>query len=240
MNRGLDGTPVYLVGDSNGIHFSDAVLGASSQLGSPVSFATASGCPFVISSTPPDSDEGCSAFVAGTVDWLTTQNPGIVVIASSDHYWADIASFVALGGTGLAGSREEQERFLERQLQVTVERLLTVGHRVVLAQTIPRFSERYAWSPNSCSIWVVAQGDCAQQMPLDWANMEQSLSRSVIQRVGAATGASTIDFRSEFCGEGVCQTQSQAMLNYRDGRHLTVAASKALVPQFTDVLSRLQ
>jgi peptidoglycan/LPS O-acetylase OafA/YrhL len=237
-NPQATGPPIYVVGDSNAIHFSDGVLGAAKELNRPVTFSTASGCPFVKPMEVPISEAGCAAFVDGTLQWLQTAKPGTVIIASSDHYWDAPESRAGLTNEGFFGVQGFRNEFLKPQLLAAVQELTEAGQQVLLVQTVPRFdTDPFSWIPKECNVWAVARGACVQQMPLDRANSLQQLARSAVNQVAVQTGSSVLDVQAALCPVGVCRTQQGNVINYRDGRHITVSASKSLTLAFADALS---
>lgn len=70
-NKGLAGSPVYLLGDSNADHFSEGVIDASSRLGRPAAVWRWTPCQDASSPVP------------------YLQPGSTVIIASTDHYYKD-------------------------------------------------------------------------------------------------------------------------------------------------------
>lgn len=241
-NENAMGAPIYLVGDSNAIHFSDGMVQASTQLARPLLVSTASGCPFVNMEMSREKvrrtwSQDCRAFVSGTLDWLKASKPGTVVISLSDQYWRD-SEYSVRDGQGNENSEPSLKNAAFREaLTRIVKEIQSYGDRVVLIQTVPRFVEPgYDWSPYSCSVWSVISDHCRAEAPRVLMEADQSLTRNAVNQVAAETGASVLDFYDFFCPAGECTTEYGHEIRYRDGGHISVLASLDLAPKLAEAL----
>jgi SGNH domain (fused to AT3 domains) len=85
------GVPIYLVGDSNAMHFSEAIRNAGLALHRPVTALGTYGCPLIDVFLWSKYDQAlmieCRENYIAMMDWLTTKSPGLVMIGSVDRYW---------------------------------------------------------------------------------------------------------------------------------------------------------
>ena len=222
--------PPNLVGDSNGDHFSDALFGAAKALGRPSNLATASSCQFTQASADATPNGGlaprtrCGDYVENTFAWLSDQDPGTVVIATSGGQYFDKS----------ADPREARDG-----LRRTILALEEMGHEVLIVEPIPfirRAGKDPYWTPASCPMFSIATGACSQKMPLREAEMEQGAGWNVIREVAEENGARTLDVSHSICPSDSCLTFRDGTWIYRDSVHLSVAGSELLVPNFVEAL----
>jgi peptidoglycan/LPS O-acetylase OafA/YrhL len=239
-NTEAPGAPIYLVGDSHADHLSEALVGATSTLGRPLTIATGNSCAFydvhMVSRERPRSR--CNAFVRGTTDWLVQQPPGTVVIGASSIYWRS-ANFAA-GADATTATRDlaAKAAFLEAGMTSTVEQLQAAGHEVVLVQDVPYFAPPYSSDPQQFSVRAIASGEeLAVRMPRDVADANQQAQREAVLRVAEQTGATVVDPHVFFCPGGACTTELDGTYLYRDDGHISVPASEALAETFADALA---
>jgi hypothetical protein len=79
------GPPVYLVGDSSASQYGEALIGATTAYGSPLTAYARAGCVYADVDLVFDGIKyapGCRDWVRSTTNWLTGQRQGIVVLAS--------------------------------------------------------------------------------------------------------------------------------------------------------------
>jgi hypothetical protein len=236
-NAAEPGPPIYMVGDSNAEHFSEAVIGAGATLHRPSVIATANGCPFVDMPMQPafvPRDE-CNTFVQGTLDSLKSRLRGLVVISMSDTYW-----FGSRVITDLNVDRtfeHHQADALGNDLRLIVSSLQQAGQRVMLVQSTPKWHEDYRYTPLTCSILTVLARRCAQQMPRAWAERAQYVLREALSSAARETGAALLDSWAQLCPETMCSTETDGLIRYRDYTHISVPQSKALTPVFASAIA---
>lgn len=239
-NADAKGAPVYLIGDSHADHLSEAVIGAAQSSGRPLTIATANACPFIDvhfrSSAAPKSK--CRQFVQKTLTWLKDQAPGDVVLSSSSVYWNSKVFSAGSTTDSMTNQREAKGAVLLAGLESTVRQLQETGHRVILAQDVPYFAEPYASDPHQFSAIELASGSNLKSvMPLAFADANQKAARAGIAAAAAATGAKVVEPRMYFCPQDQCTTQLGDLYLYRDDGHISIGASKQLVPLFRRALA---
>jgi peptidoglycan/LPS O-acetylase OafA/YrhL len=240
-NASAPGYPIYLVGDSNADHFSEAVVGAGEALDRPVTIATIDTCPFFdvyverMSREDPFF-EPCRTYYDETLSWLLDQPPGLVVISNSDEIYLDPDVEIGLTPDTLTSDPVQKAATRTEGLTATVEALQEAGHDMLLVQTVPHFVGDNAYQPDLCSAGSISAGTCAASMPRALAEETQRLPREALAEVGALTDSVVLDLWDVLCTEDTCSTRSDDMVRYRDSFHISVPESKSLVPLFQQVL----
>lgn len=241
FNGDAPGRPIYLVGDSNAAQFSDGLLLAATELDRPLVINTSSGCPFpsMPSSFRPDDQEACQLLNSATAEYLSTAEPGTVVIANADLY-TRIQS-IAFLGTGATDEAIKLEFYVEAE-SAAIRRLTESEHSVVLAEIIPNFNTeentvneaaRHCALPfqtilNSCEPYAEALTAISQRQAAGWEAQA---------RISDSTGAALFSVRSKLCPDGICSYGTIWNPTYRDRGHLSALASESLAPDWIAILS---
>jgi len=243
-NREETGRPIYLVGDSNADHFSEGVISAGRALHRPVIVSTTNACPFLDiyfvdgRQTRADNDK-CRAFVQSTLRFLESSASGTVIISGIDRYWYDATFSAGLDRASLTTDRAGKLLVLESGLSATVEGLRSAKQDVMLIQTIPLWLGEDGFSPTTCSTIALATRTCNRSMPVDRAELRQGEVRDVLKRVSDTQGSSLMDPWTSLCPEGLCATDGDGIMRYRNGSHISVGESEALGPLFTQVIASI-
>lgn len=257
-NTSAHGPHVYLVGDSTAAQYSEALIGASSDVGSPLTIRTADACFFVGTAVYVDGvrSSGCTRYLAATVAWLTHQEPGIIVLSSS---WdvAIVAPFATMdrGGdtTATATTSEQKYQVVVSSLTQVINRLHEAGHRVIIVLPSPHFAgdprksdtsaegREGLWRPSACPnvVALFNTQNCGATRPEAEVDADQSGVDQALTAVAEATASTTLELRARYCSEGVCRTNTGNRWMFRDGYHITVAESEALAPTFAELLRRV-
>ena len=237
-NASAPGAPLYLLGDSQAEHWSEAVIGAGEALDHPVIIKTGANCPLVRVTldrldSVADVNAACREYVRGTVEFLRTATPGLVILSSADSYWTNARVSVARGsGSGSTETGAKLEALTDG-LRETVETVQQAGHRVVLVQARPIFSRGTGADAAECSLVAIwSETGCQSQMAIEEALAKQGQVRRVVDQVAADTGSTVLDPWQVLCVEGICDTQHGALVRYRDGSHVSVRQSEAMAPEF--------
>lgn len=245
-NTSATGSPVYLLGDSHGDQLSDGVIAAAESAGRPVRSAIQHGCPYTgvavgIVGIDPGEYLSCAEAITASWRWLDAQATGTVVVAFSDHYWAD-PSFGILAADGTLDTDAAVSLLAQRDwLLGVVEAAETAGHDVVLIATLPVFDtdrgRPFTYRPRECSVVVVLADECSTSMPEQEARTRQAALRSVLDEIAARTGATVLDLWGSLCPDGACSTWHDGEYVYRDALHITAATSRTLAPAIARALS---
>ena len=233
--------PLYLVGDSHADHFSEALIGTAESLNSPLTISAIPSCPFadLYISDRQHSEIDCRSPYELTMSWIVNQPPGVVVVAQTDSYWDSISYEAGQLSTTLSSDPAVKDAAFRSGLKRTVEALQTAGHRVLLVQTIPHFSNQYRYDPGSCSLPELASGSCDVWMPLTYAQTQQASGRSALLDVARDSGALLLDPGPSLCPVGACSTDAGEFVTYRDNNHMSAAASEHLTEFFAAALRSL-
>lgn len=246
-NANAPGPRVYLVGDSNSEHLSEAVIGAGEALKSSVMIAGASACPLLdgyFRSVNQSAiwNDNCRAYSIGTLEYLKSVKPGIVVIASIDSYYAPASvGAYALGvdQNSIVSGYREKLGVLASVLARTVKTLESAGHKVVLVQTTPNWIGQDRWDPFRCSMLQILVSNCNYSMPVSRVLERQGEVRNILEQITANSGATLIDPWHVLCRSGRCSTVVDGLVAYRDASHISVAQSTRMAILFGEELRPL-
>jgi hypothetical protein len=241
-NKGATGTPVYLIGDSNADHFSEALISASRSRHEAFWTFSAANC-VPLARTAFKSSENvsfthCPAYVSRVLKWLSKAKPGIVVMSSYDMVWWDrnIKSKFA-NGSWHSGEKQKLGDF-GNSFAATVKRLRADGHTIVTVATVPQFrSPGTPWDPTACSFVRLISESCFQRrVAVAEIRKIQGPSWSALAHAARLSGSAYLDLTSKFCGYRWCSTTVGGTLAYRDDHHITVGESNKLAYEFEKVL----
>ena len=240
-NEQASGAPIYLLGDSNAGHFSEAVIEAGRRLDRPVVIRTTAGCPFLVLD-PADIDDApedarqCSRTIDEHLNWLAEQPRGLVITASSIYPWGP-AEVQRKPDSDLAPVTADY--LTERQTE-TIHRLQSLSDTVMIVQTIPQFvAEPYRLYYQECSLWRVFTSGCQITMPRSFADGLQESTREANIRATRATQASLLDLRAPLCPDDICSTVHRGQVWYQDSGHLSVDGSRSLTDTFTRAIDQV-
>jgi hypothetical protein len=241
-NAGASGKPIYLVGDSNGMQFGEAVIGAGRQLGRPVVAATTTACPFVDAWFADPGDPGglsaaCRTYYDGTYGWLLSQPAGVVVVAMSDDQVLDVHALGTTPGSRITDPAAKLAVYHQALLR-TVDGLVHSGKTVLLVPTVPHWVPPYRFSPSECSLPSVLTGGCFPSMPLSFMRQRQGPVAEAVADVARRTGSTLLDLTAVLCRGGTCSVEGDGLVRYQDPTHISVPQSEALVPDFVAAIGR--
>ena len=236
------GKPMYLLGDSNAAHYTEALIETSSALERPLIVTTSSGCPLLdlsfISPGNPGYEDACSARTERLLTWMATQSPGVVVLSHSDTYFLD-EGWKIRNNNIEAVDDDEKIQLMQRSLESTIKRLQSNGHEVVMIQTIPHFFDRFTWNPAECTLFAILTSNCTFSMPLAMAEQRSAPVRQAIEEVAANTKVKVVDLADNICLAGVCSSHLDGQPVYRDANHISTARSRSLASTFTELIRPL-
>jgi len=231
---------IVLIGDSHASMWSEATIAAGNELGYDVSIATMSGCPMVgqtVRRTDGEGDQECQRFIEQYTAEMAELQPALVLIGT--------------GSVGVLGVEDGDpwldpegnwvndpatlSQIWERGLGDTLDQLGAAGVPVALFNDVPyhQFTNatcgrlRYMIDPSSCS----------STRPLADVEADRVASLAVEGRLDSGSELVwTIDPIPWLCSTEECSTYLDGAWMYRDGDHLSVAASTALADQLRDRL----
>lgn len=241
-NEASSGPGVYLVGDSNASQFSGPLIQASEEANRPFSMRTAGGCPFLdvfrqVGDAFDGPDQLCRDYYESTLSWLTAEENGTVVIASTEGYWIEENMAIGANPNSVQASPPGRSEALKAGMSSTVSALQNAGHQVVLVQALPHPTfAGYKDVPVRCSVIALATSSCSLEVPRSEIDAVQLPARSATDEVASATGAYVLDLNDSFCGQSTCSMNRGDELLYQDSFHITVDASRSLTPRFAGAL----
>ena len=205
-NKGAPGAPIYLVGDSNADHFSEAVIGSAEQLDRPFRGLTQDGCRFA----QKNAEYKCDYRQSKILDYLLEAKPGTVVISNLTSN--------------------------EKLLTERTRALQNAGHQTILVKPIPIWGEKSSWNPWTCSTLEMVSGNCNRSMTLDSIREEQGPEQDDVETAAKATNSYVIETWPLICPTGTCFIQSDGLIRFRDGTHISVQQSLELTGAFADAI----
>lgn len=232
---------VLLVGDSNAGHFSEAVLAAAHALHLDLRVATMPVCPFIelLLIQGNDVNEPCREFVAGALRWITEHQPTIVVIANATDGYVAHPGFPMAPIDAPSEPVESKADLWRLAFGTTLTHVAEAGSRVLVVHPVPKYTVR--WSPRAMAPLRLLLDPTGYAPTTDRLGATTRRARALNAERTAAelSGAATLDVFDRLCPEATCSTYADGHWNYRDGKHITVAAALTLTPDFQQALSAL-
>ncbi len=221
INPSLPGRPIYLIGDSNADHLSEAVAGAGERLGRPVSIAYKNNCSVLQAETLAQDPGSCMSFVSQVFSHLQGKPPGTVIFSIADSY-----------GFGGGGELEPLIQDLQRFIQDMEDR----GHSVVLVRSVPKWGGDYEFNPTGLTLLESLNGDWKVDAPASELAVTGAPLWTAYQAATFDGSATIYDPWPTLCPDGLCSTFRNGQLMYSDGVHITVAQSAALADSLSESL----
>jgi len=230
---------IVLLGDSHASMWSEAVIGAGNRLGYDVSIATMSGCAplaSLLEDRDGKPDLECRRFMDNAHRELLRLRPNLVILGSANVVRR--ANPVTASGLGTLPADLEPlsgEALLEGSLTNYIEPLSQAGIPVAVMHDVPyhEFTNaecswlRFRISPSGCAS-VRSRYDVDQDLA-----PARRWELGAVERVPSAT---TFDPVPWLCSASNCSTFGRGTWLYRDGDHISVEASVALIPEMTDAI----
>lgn len=244
---GRPGPHVVLLGDSNAGHFSEGLIQATQNVGGELEIVTRSSCPgfgaAIVSRRSNPTWVECHEFLKRTAKNLQQNPPDIIVIVSStDAYLSnpeyEFGPMYSGSDHGVARSTEDRARLARYELTRFLEQLSRSGARVVVIETVPKPGDRYR--PEACSAFAQLVGERCLFPPFRSSELSVWKIANQLERDAATTaGVPTWNMSDAVCPEGMCKPVRDGYLVWRDDDHLSIRASEALAPQFSQKLEEL-
>lgn len=219
-NSNAAGSPVYLVGDSNADHLSEALIGATQRENRSLVIRTAYACPLVrgaVSRADGDDQwrEQCDRYRQDVEGFLSQAPPGTVVVSLSPGYEE--------------GFRIDPELIQERAP------LGTQGAAAAIAQVVAAISSRHEvvwvepiaappWTPHDCSTIEIVTDGCL----IEFRKPDIKAYNDLGSALRSALGATVVDPSQALCNGEVCRSVIDRLQVFRDPAHITADASRAL------------
>jgi peptidoglycan/LPS O-acetylase OafA/YrhL len=246
-NATAAGTPVYLIGDSNADHFSEAVISAGESVNSPVRVFTKGGCAFIGESWSDRSEieqAACLGYVNSTLEFLKNTRPGIVVFGISDSAWSLSHSAVGPDRTNETSEVNVALPYLRQQLQEKISAIQAFGHKVLLLQPVPKFVQdsKAMFDAGKCSTIAVAKGSCPTRVSVTASDQfpSQANARIAILETAKILNTELLDVREVLCDGNECFNHHGANVLYRDAGHLSVTSNAHFVSHFAKKFLEMQ
>ena len=236
------GDPIYLIGDSTAAHLDEGLLIAGEILDRPVTIITAHSCfpsPYLglVWEDGTKQHRHCQQYHDYLESYFTTEKSGTIIMAFTDGTSRDPTTFFQDGDGDRVSDTEQKLQLVTSTLQRVVTEKNALGYEVVIVQPVPTFREiGPRFIPLNCSLFELLDDTCATPIAQDDMDTLQEPVRRALDRVASTTPARTIDFRDEWCRNGLCSPSQNGILVYRDDIHISADQSRALAPRFVDLL----
>jgi hypothetical protein len=231
---------VVLVGDSYAGHISEAVVAGGNSAGFDVTVATFPACPFLdarVYQAAPDERQ-CRRYYDRGLRALVRLRPDLVVTAfRADHYTQDPQIGLAVGDHGRdAASSTAKVSVLALALASTLKELNAHAIPVLVVDPVP-------WYPTpmgACATVRILTRSCP--LTVSRAFEDRALAREIridSLAVRDAPLSARLSLEDRFCGATRCSQVVHGVVDYRDGNHLSVAASRSVADLFARAITRL-
>lgn len=238
-NLEATGAPIYLIGDSNADHLSEAVISAANYVGSPARIVTKGGCALLGRSWSDRNDveqEECLTFVDNLLDLVENSPPGVVIIGLSNSEWDVGNTKVGPTRQDETGDKSKGLQYLRNHFAEIIGRLKAKNHKVLLVKPVPKFvvDGKVLFDPQKCATISLITSGCPQKVEV--SEIDQKLlqfdARAAIDHASSDTGSPVIDLMGEFCIEGVCSNKRNDVDLYHDAGHLSIRGTEVIADTF--------
>ena len=223
---------IVLIGDSHASMWSEATIAAGNELGYDVSIATMSGCPMVgrtVRRADGEGDVECQRFIEQYVAEIAELQPDLVLIGTGSVGVLGVEDgdpWLDRDGEWV-NDPESIAQIWERGLGDTLDQLGAADVRVALFNDVPY----HQFTTATCGRlrYMIDPAGCSSTRALVDVEADRAPSLAVEGRLdGGSELVSTIDPVPWLCADDECSTYLDGTWMYRDGDHLSVAASTAL------------
>jgi peptidoglycan/LPS O-acetylase OafA/YrhL len=240
------GRQIYLIGDSNADHISEALVEAAKITNNPVQIITKGGCSFLGMSWSNVNDREaakCLKFIDETMKLMSSSPSGLVIIGLSDSIWRDLGK-LAVGSNRSSETKDFSISFnyLLNDFVGKINSLKDSGHHVLLILPAPKFmteDNRLLFDYTQCSSLGIILQNCpiVVTTTLEYQERFQSHARGAIFKAAAFTNSRTLDLLTIICKDGDCLNIKNKEILYKDAGHLTVKYSQSLAGNFEEELN---
>jgi peptidoglycan/LPS O-acetylase OafA/YrhL len=240
LNPDATGTPIFLVGDSNSVIYSEALLDIAEEQGRPLVMHASALCPFIdvirTSEHGEDADRACRDYYEQTMNDLTSAGAGTVVIGESSGYWYEENLDIVESSVSSDPGDSDRSSLLRSGLTSTVNTLENAGLQVILVT--PNYQFRNSVSLELCNTLGLIRGTCPGSVTEASALQGQMLAKADVTDVAQTLAVPLIDVSELQCPRGVCGPMSNGMPVYLDASHLSPSLLALSAPQFAEAFKQ--
>ena len=242
---------IYLIGDSNADHFSEAIINAGSITNSRTRIFSKGGCPFLGNywSTYKDvSNIECNKYVNNSISFLQNSEPGIVFIAISDSLWRSIEKKnIAIGPNKKETYKNKKliEKYLVEDFINKINLIKQGEHDVVLIQSVPKFINKdgevlfdYSNYP-TLNFFLYDNPIPITKIPRISVEKLQKKAKKFTQIVSVKTNSGLLDLINLFCDNLNCYNIKNNFYLFRNAGHITVKKSVLLTEIFREEIEKM-
>ena len=211
---------IYLIGDSNADHFSEAVIGAAENLSLTVNTSIKAGCGFIFS-----VNVDCKDFVHETFNFLNNAKVGTLIVSLSESAWE--SELPEEQSSGIFVFTNELNQLSKK------------GFHILLVKPVPKF-DRVEENSNiqNCSTLQIVFRNCprAVHANLSEIDVHRRFALREISTLSLSNGIEVIDLDHFFCKKSDCVNTINGVPLFRDNSHITVDTSEKMIWEFTRYL----
>jgi hypothetical protein len=204
----------------------------------------ANGCPPVFGVHRDGQYAGCYARNAEVLRVLEESRDieSVIVISRYAQYIDGKKGPIGRFGSGLIVGESGEELDLaarrtvfERQIQLTVRRLLAAGKRVILVYPVPEIG--YSVPPTLSRLVAMGRDPAGFNLPRADFEGREKIVFSILDGVDPSPQLVRIWPHKRLCDSVRCLILADGKALYRDGDHLSVAGSKFVLPAFESIFA---
>lgn len=241
---------IYLIGDSNADHFSEAIINVGLITNSKSRVFSKGGCPFIgnyWSTYTNFSNTECNKYVNNSVSFLQNSDAGIVFIGISDSVWRSIEKKnIAIGPNKNETYKNKKliEKYLVEDFVNKINLIKQGGHHVVLIQPVPKFFKEgellfeYHKYP-TLNFFLFDNPIPVTKISRISVEKFQKKSKKFNGIISAKTNSGLLDLKDLFCDDLNCYNIKNNFYVYRDAGHISVQKSALLTEIFKEEIEKI-
>ena len=222
-------TTVFVAGDSQAVHALDAIIPAAINLNMNVVLGARKGCPFFDTANLEGPTDKCYLIRDRVWDWIEWNKPEFVVIANlSTGYLKTSRVTISNPGGKCPDINGIGCKGYQTVIYQTVKRLIDLGTKPIILQTIPNYTNQY-----QRSIFDPFPDFTTDKRILFLAREPSYISEIKVK--DALPQLSLVDPFNYLCDDSKCELTKRGNFLYSDAFHISSFGAGLLVPEFVSI-----
>jgi peptidoglycan/LPS O-acetylase OafA/YrhL len=228
-NFAKDDTTVFVAGDSQAVHALDAIIPAAKNVNINVVLGARKGCPFFDTTILIAPTDKCYYVREQVWDWIEHNKPEFVVIANlSTGYLKTSRVTISNPGGKCPDINGVGCKGYESAIYQTVKRLIDLGSKPIILQTIPNYTNQY-----QRSMFDLFPDFTSDKSILFLEREPSYISEITVQE--ALPKLSLVDPFNYLCDDLKCELKREGNSLYADAFHISTYGAGLLVPEFVSI-----